>query len=313
MLRMGIVFSASVLTFCAQPKPEVNAVKSSPTVQFNFPEFDYEGHRGCRGLRPENTLPAFVHALELGVTTLEMDVVISADRQVVVSHEPYFNPEICQGPQGETLSDKPEENNLYQLNYAQIARYDCGVQQHPLFPDQQNEPAPKPLLSEVIATAEAWCKANNRPLPYYNIETKCTPAGDNVFHPDPASFANLLLAEVNRAGIAHRTIIQSFDARTLQHLNQPGRTYALSMLVEDDVPLDRVLKRLGFVPEVYSPWFKLTTPELVEACHQRGMKVIPWTLNTEEEMQQAIGMGVDGIISDYPNLFSALRKPSGKL
>ena len=155
--------------------------------------FDLQGHRGCRGLMPENTVPAFLKALDLGVTTLEMDVVISKDGQVVVSHDPYFNAAFSIAPDGKQV-DKKEQKNLvlYQMNYADIKQYDVGSNGNPAYPEQQKLKAYKPLLSEVIEQAEAYRKARNLPSFSYNIEIKSEASEYSKSQPEPAIFCDLV-------------------------------------------------------------------------------------------------------------------------
>ncbi|MEL6591449.1 MAG: glycerophosphodiester phosphodiesterase family protein [Bacteroidota bacterium] len=268
---------------------------------------DIQGHRGCRGLLPENTIPAFRKALELGVQTLELDVVISGDGRAVVSHEPFFNHEMSLKPDGSEISEEAErEHNIYQMDYATIQAYDVGQKPHPRFPDQQKMLAVKPLLSDVIADAEAYAMELGRELPFYNIETKSTPAGDSIFHPAPEPFVDLLMAVVLEAGIAERTYIQSFDVRTLQVMKQKYPDVKLVLLVENEESAQANLDKLGFVPEVYSPWFKFVDETLVAFCEAENMLLIPWTLNEESEIKRALELGVDGIISDYPDRVIAL-------
>ncbi|MEO0471441.1 MAG: glycerophosphodiester phosphodiesterase family protein [Bacteroidota bacterium] len=277
---------------------------SDPPINMNI---DLQGHRGCRGLLPENTIPAFLRAIDIGVNTLELDVVISADRQVVVSHEPFFNHEISQKPDGTAVSEEEEKSlNLYQMDYATIQTFDVGMQPHPRFPDQQKIAVSKPLLRDVIAAAEAHAKAKGKAPLLYNIETKSLPETDNQYHPEPARFVELLLAEVQKGGILERTTIQSFDPRTLQviHPNNPG--VKLALLIENtDSPEDN-LNQLGFTPDIYSPYFVLVNEALMTLANEKGMQVIPWTLNETEDMKKMLKLGVHGIISDYPDRVVAL-------
>ena len=268
---------------------------------------DVQGHRGCRGLLPENTIPAFLKALDIGVTTLELDCVISADSQVVVSHEPFFNHEISRTPEGEDISEETERShNLFEKTLEEIRQYDVGLRPHPRFPTQEKIAVAKPSLAKVIEEAESYAASNGRPAPFYNIETKTTPAGDNSFHPEPEAFVDLLMGVINEAGITERVFIQSFDVRTLQVMKEKYPGVKLVLLVENEEGLQANLDKLGFVPEVYSPWFKFVDEALVKETHQKGMQLIPWTLNENEEIQRAIDLGVDGIISDYPDRVMAL-------
>jgi glycerophosphoryl diester phosphodiesterase len=271
-----------------------------------LPAFDIEGHRGCRGLMPENTIPAMMKALELGVTTLEMDAVITKDKQVILSHEPFFNHEITTGPDGKYVTEQDERNlNIYHMTYAQTQTYDVGLKPHPRFPNQRRLKASKPLLREVIDNVEAYQKLKGAHPVFYNIETKTNPVTDNNYHPAPEEFINTLMKVINAAKISDRVIIQSFDFRTLQVLHKKYPAIKTAALIEDfdKRSFEEHLKALGFVPTIYSPAYSLVTKELVEKCHQQYIKVVPWTVNDKAAIAQLKTTGVDGIITDYPDLF----------
>ena len=157
-----------------------------PAMQVNF---DKQGHRGCRGLMPENTIPAMIHALGLGVTTLEMDVVMTKDKKLVLSHEPFFNHEISTRPDGTEVTAKEESSlNIYQMTYEEVKDYDVGLKPHPRFPRQEKIKTIKPLLSDVFEAVKQYMMTSRRPFPYYNIETKTQPLTDNIYHPGPEEF-----------------------------------------------------------------------------------------------------------------------------
>jgi glycerophosphoryl diester phosphodiesterase len=279
------------------------ALLTLPTAAQTRPPFDLQGHRGGRGLMPENTIPAMQRALNLGVTTLEMDAAISQDKQVLLSHDPYLNADFVYRPDGQSLTtEEGKALKIYTLPYAKIRSYDVGSHGNPKFPQQQKLRTYKPLLAEVIDSAEAYAKRTHRPAPYYNIETKTTPAGDGVNHPAPEEFVRLLLAVINAKGIQNRVIIQSFDPRTLNVVHRTQRRLRTALLVDNPDGLAKNLLRLSFRPSIYSPQYKLVTSELVQACHQQRMQVIPWTVNTPAEAMQLRALGVDGLITDYPDL-----------
>jgi len=271
----------------------------------NLPSFDSEAHRGGRGLMPENTIPAMLHALDLGITTLEMDAVITADRQVILSHEPFFNKEITSRKDGAPLpSGNSKELNIYSMSYQETQQYDVGLKPHPRFPKQIKLPVTKPLLADVIDSAEAYAKLHRRPLPFYNIETKSEPLTDGVFHPKPAEFVALLLKVIQSKGISERVIIQSFDFRTLRIIHEHYPAIKTAALVADrKLQPDSVVTSLGFSPTLYSPEFSMVDKELVDLCHSKGMKILPWTVNSASQIRKLKDMGVDGIISDFPDLF----------
>lgn len=270
-------------------------------------DFDKQGHRGCRGLMPENTIPAMIHAIGLGVTTLEMDVCISKDKKVFLSHEAFFNHEISTKPDGSYIDEKDEKSfNMFQMNYADIIKYDVGMKPHPRFPDQQKIKVVKPLLSDVFKAVKEDMITRRRPFPFYNIETKTLPETDNKFHPAPAEFVELLMKEIKENQMEDYVIIQSFDFRTLQYLHQHYPNIKTAMLVEGNSKSSfrKQMKDIGFTPTFYSPESIMVIPELIKDCHDLNMKIIPWTVNDKKKIEELKKMGVDGIITDYPNLFN---------
>jgi glycerophosphoryl diester phosphodiesterase len=269
--------------------------------------FDKQGHRGCRGLMPENTIPAMVNALGMGVTTLEMDISISKDKKVFLSHEPFFNHEITTKPDGSFIDEKDEKNyNMYLMNYVDIIKYYVGMKPHPRFTQQQKLKVVKPLLTEVFATIKQEMMTRKRPYPFFNIETKTQPITDNIYHPAPAEFVELLMKVIKENGMEDFVIIQSFDFRTLQYLHVHYPTIKTAMLIEDydKRTLDEQIKNLGFSPTIYSPAYVLVNDALIKKCHQQNIQVIPWTVNDKAKMNELKALGADGIISDYPNLFN---------
>lgn len=284
----------------------VVACHMAKTASTGFATIDTQGHRGCRGLMPENTIPAMITALNLGVTTLEMDAVITKDKKVVLSHEPFFNHEISTKPDGSSVTQAEERSlNIYQMNYDDVQRYDVGMKPHPRFPRQQKIKAVKPLLSDLIDSVDKHMMASRRPHPYYNIETKSLPISDNIYHPAPAEFVELLMGVVKEKNIQERVIIQSFDFRTLQYLHQHYPNIKTAMLIEDTDKrsLDQQLQALGFNPTIYSPHYSLVNAALVSKCRSMNIRVIPWTVNDKLTIDRLKSLGVNGIISDYPDLF----------
>jgi glycerophosphoryl diester phosphodiesterase len=270
---------------------------------------DVQGHRGCRGLQPENTIPAFEKALKLGVSTLELDVVITADGAVVVSHEPFLSHEICSDTNGERISEDAERTfNIYQMTFTELQQYDCGLQDHPRFPDQEKTPVTKPKLEDVIRHSDSLAIALNRPLAFYNIETKSTPKGDSIYHPLPAEFTNKLVEVIKRTNSTDRVTIQSFDVRTLQHAHINYPNIRLVLLVENNESIDVNLEKLGFTPDIYSCDYTLLNQEGIQSLQEKNIQVVPWTVNEVEDMKSLLNLGVDGIITDYPNRLMTLLK-----
>ncbi|XP_055330711.1 putative glycerophosphodiester phosphodiesterase YhdW [Paramacrobiotus metropolitanus] len=269
--------------------------------------FDKQGHRGCRGLLPENTIAAMLHALDLGVTTLELDTVITNDGHVIVSHEPFFNHEITTKPDGSFVRPAEERSlNIYRMNYTTTQQYDVGARGNPRFPRQTPQPATKPLLRDLISSVEEYVKVNNnRTLPLYNIETKSLASTDDLFHPPPAAFVEALVGVVSAGNILERLTIQSFDFRTLRYLHDKYPAIRTAALIEEGSRgnLTTYLDSLGFVPTTYSPHYSLVTRDLIDAVHALGMKILPWTVNSAVTINRLMDDGVDGIITDYPDLF----------
>jgi glycerophosphoryl diester phosphodiesterase len=285
-------------------------VYSCKSTKMNQPNlvngFDWQGHRGARGLVPENTIAAMYKAIDLGAVTLEMDAVITADQQVILSHEPFFNHEITTKPDGGFVSKAEAMSlNIYQMSYAATQRFDVGLRGNPRFPQQQKMAATKPLLLDVISNADAYALSKNKPLPRYNIETKSSASTDLISHPSPKVFVDLLVAVINQKKINDRVTVQSFDIRTLQYLHEAYPSIPTVLLIEGDntLTIDDQITQLGFVPAAYSPHYSLVTKDMVAYCKKKRMRLIPWTVNDLSVMQQLRSLGVDGIISDYPNLF----------
>jgi glycerophosphoryl diester phosphodiesterase len=266
-------------------------------------EFDKEGHRGCRGLMPENTIPAMKQALLLGVNTLEMDVHFSQDKKALISHDPYVSSKIALKPDGSEIKPEEEKNYiLYKMNYDEIRRFDVGSKFYPEFPQQKKIKTYKPLLAELIDSVETFVTEHHLPLPQYNIETKSTPEGDDVLHPAPEEFVKLMMQVIFSKHIENRVIIQSFDPRTLEIIHRDYPAIRTSWLTANPNSCEDNLKTLTFTPTIYSPYFMTVNEETVKLCHSKNILVVPWTVNSTEEITRLKSLGVDGIISDYPNL-----------
>ncbi len=281
------------------------ALQNGPVV---IPQgFDWQGHRGCRGLLPENTLPAFLHAVEIPeVVTLELDLAVSKDKQLIVSHEPWFNPAICRQPNGDSISaGQAEKFLIYEMTAAEIRSWDCGSQGNSRFPQQEKIKAYKPTLREVIFAVR---KAHQERPIRWNIEIKSQPDWDGIRHPAVEEFARLVVEELKYLHIENVCTVQSFDVRALQAVKKLNPALRLALLVENVNGLGANLKALGFTPDIYSPYYLLVDKKLVRKCHEQHIQVIPWTVNDVASMKQLLRLGVDGIITDYPNLIVEVGK-----
>ncbi|MFT6867992.1 MAG: glycerophosphoryl diester phosphodiesterase [Cyclobacteriaceae bacterium] len=271
-------------------------------------KFDVQGHRGTRGLMPENTIPAFLKAIDLDVNTLEMDLAVTKNRELLISHEPFINPEYCLDKSGQVIPDSlMYAFNIYQMEHAEIKKFDCGSKPHPRFPEQQKMSAYKPLLSEVLSTVESYAKEKKLEPLRYNIEIKSMPQGDDLFHPQPDVFSDLVFASLNSKIDWSRITIQSFDFRILQYFHKTYPEVTLAVLIENDLTISRNLDSLGFVPQIYSCDFVLLSRANVNELHALGMKVIPWTVNEIADMNRLIDWNVDGLITDYPDRYNQIK------
>jgi len=265
--------------------------------------FQVHGHRGFRGHFPENTLIAFKEAMKAGADYIELDVLITKDSQVVVSHEPWFNPKTCTSPDGKAIT-KRTKNNLHQLTYSEIKKYDCGKRGNKKFPAQAKLPAYKPLLIEVIQELELFTKENNLPPIKYNIEIKNHSLGDRKYH-FPTKTTVALIAEVlKKFNINNRILIQSFDTRCLNEIHALNPELKIGLLVANLSSVKHNIKKLGFTPNFYNPASKICSSKKVRQAHIKGCKVVVWTVNSPKTYKKLQKMGVDGIITDYPNLFA---------
>ena len=266
---------------------------------------EVHGHRGCRGLLPENTLPAFLHALALGVDALELDVVVSQDNQVVVSHDPWLAANLGTGPQGQLISTAEERrHNLYQLPYSLIRQCRVGEWPHPGFSTQQAVPAYRPLLREVLQQVAIATQQLGRSAVNFSVELKSSPSGDGSYHPAPAVFVDLVVAELRAAGAATRTTLLSFDERILQAARQAYPDLALCLLIEDYLPPTKELfTALGFVPDTLGPDWHLLSAETVQDLRTvyPQLRLVPWTVNTPADLRLVRSWQVAGITTDYPD------------
>ena len=267
---------------------------------------DYQAHRGGRGLMPENTIAAMLAVMDNEkVTTLEMDLAITKDKQVVVSHDPILNPLITTKPDGTYIkADEINKNIIYQMDYATLEKYDVGLKIHPGFTSQKKLAVAIPTLASLMDSVELKGASIGRKM-NYNIEIKSVDGKDGIEHPSPDEFVELVVATLQKKNMLKRTSIQSFDLRPLRVLHEKYPTIQTVFLVEGKQSTDvqNQIDLLGFVPTIYSPEFKYFTRQMVDYCHQHQMKIIPWTVNNQAEINALIALKVDGIISDYPNLY----------
>jgi glycerophosphoryl diester phosphodiesterase len=243
-------------------------VVSSTLLAQTDTAFQVHGHRGFRGHFPENTLIAFKEAIKAGADYIELDVLITKDSQVVVSHEPWFNPKTCTSPDGKAIT-KRSKNNLHQLTYSEIKKYDCGKRGNKKFPEQQKIEAYKPLLSEVIHELELFTKENNLPPIKYNIEIKNHSFGDRKYHFPTKTTVALIAKVLKKFNINNRILIQSFDTRCLFSY------FAALKFVLKNKKINLVLIMKVGIPSEISPneLRVAATPKTVKRLQKQGFEV----------------------------------------
>lgn len=296
-LGLGAIVSCNVLKKSKQ---------SSSTYNTDFPSFSYEGHRGARGLYPENSIGAMKVAIDLPkVTTLEMDCHITKDKKVVVYHDDFLNPKFVTYKGGKELSKKDNKALLYNYTFKELSQFDIGTKGNVDFPEQKKTSTSIALLSDLIDASEAYAKEKRTAPMFYNIETKSKDGNDHKAHPAPQEFSDLILEVVIEKNIAPRTVIQSFDKRTIQYIRKAYPQIKTSYLIDgkNTKSIQELVDELGFTPFIISPNYKIVTEKMIKDAHALGIKVIPWTVNTKAEIRALEQLQVDGIISDYPNLF----------
>ena len=211
-------------------------------------EFDLQGHRGYRGLYPENSTIGFLKSLDVGVNTIELDVVISKDKHVVVSHEPWISKNICIDQNGNRIINDKENFNIYSMEYNEIKKFDCGIIGNEKFPDQKKISVFKPTLNYVIKIIENYIKEKGYKPVNYNIEIKSSNETDLIFHPDVKEFSELVVNNIKNNKILERTTIQSFDFRVLKYINKNYPEIGLSVLVSENYDPQKNLNDLSFLP-----------------------------------------------------------------
>jgi glycerophosphoryl diester phosphodiesterase len=289
--------------------------------------FDLQGHRGARGLLPENTLPAFERALRIGVTTLEMDAAITSDGVVIVSHDPVLNPDMARGPDNQWITAPVP---IRTITYEQSQRYDVGrlkpgSNYARTFQHQQPVDGTRmPKLSDVFALVKKLGADHVQ----FDIETKMDLRNpQNTLEPEP--FVDALLKVIREAGMEDRVMVQSFDWRTLQVIRKVAprvRTVYLTTQSPRFSNLDSPVWTAGFrladhgsVPamvkaaggHVWSPNFQAINADLVQQAQALGLKVIPWTVNEDADIARVLDLKPDGIISDYPDRVRAQMDKRG--
>lgn len=262
------------------------------------------GHRGTRGLMPENTIPAMEKGIEVGANTVELDVHISKNGEVLVYHDESFNPDYTSMPDGSEIpKEERKKYTFYQMNYPEIRKFIIGRKPYSGWPQQQRMDCYTPLLGEMIDSVEAFVRDRHFPQVYWLVEIKSKEKTDGFEQPAPEEFVRLLLPVLDARHLGDRLIIQSFDMRPLQVIHRQRPDIKLGFLTDDkNKTFDENIGALGFIPAFYNPNYHLVTETLIKQCHDKKILIAPWTVETQDIMGQMKSLGVDGIITDYPNL-----------
>ncbi|MCX2476159.1 glycerophosphodiester phosphodiesterase family protein [Pedobacter sp. MC2016-05] len=272
--------------------------------QAKFPAFSAEAHRGGRGLYPENTITAMLQTMKIdGITTLEMDTHITKDGKVVVTHDDYLSPAFMLTPEGKEIPvTDAKKYPVFGMNYDELRKFDLGTKYFDQFPKQQKSKQYIPLLNSLIDSVQAKTKKTKSKQFFYNIETKCSEKGDGVTNPEPEVFVKLLMDVIEKKKIMPYVVIQSFDKRTIQIINQKYPKVKTSFLVANKKSYEENIADLGYKPFILSPVWQMVNEEMVAKAHADGVKIVPWTANTAEDIKKLKALKVDGIISDYPDV-----------
>lgn len=294
-----ISFCALVLVLLAHWPLNSLAQEPVPTEAFQI-----HGHRGARAYLPENTLASARKALELGANWIEVDLVATARGRLILSHEPWLNPELCNF-QGELVEGNGKAYNIYQMTPEQVAACTCGVRPDPDFPMQEAKPTPKIGLVEFVRDLDSFARERNISFSY-NLEIKFESGKAGEYYPPTEEYARMILRDVEQLPLGGRVLIQSFSPEILNALYELNPELEYGFLTALPGGLVQ-LKQLDFTPAAFNPNYRLVTRRLVRKAHEQGIKVIPWTVNELTEMRDLRDMGVDGIISDYPDRVKAVE------
>lgn len=264
---------------------------------------DVQAHRGGAGLMPENTIEAMKHALDMGVNTLELDLQVSKDGLVVVSHDPYFHHRYAIRPDGSYVEKDDPKEYIYTMPYSEVAKYDVGSRESEVWPGKACIKTVKPLANDLIDFVENYTKENGLSPVRYNIEIKSKDAaGEGQNWPTYDRFVTECCKFLHSKQLDDRLVVQSFDVRALNYMHEKYPEFILSYLVDANAPdFDTYMGYLKFTPQWLSPHHTITDEALVQKCREKGIKLVPWTVDKPEDIKRILDLGVEAIISNYPD------------
>lgn len=256
------------------------------------------GHRGCRGIMPENTLKGFRKALEYNIDGIEWDVVVNKDKQLVISHEEYMDKNYCLDATGNTIKNE-KSHSIYRMTQEEIALYDCGSKEYSKFPEQVHFKTHKPLLKEAFEKIDFKGKTI-----LFEIKSEEKLYGKE--QPFPEDYVSLILDEVKDFQYKSQLIFMCFDPVILEILYTKAPEYRLVYLHEGlGISGNNMLKQLTFKPYALGIYSKFITKKTVLNAHENEVKIFAWTVNKEKEFNRLLKTKLDGIITDFPNLFES--------
>ncbi len=275
-------------------------------------ETTIHGHRGCRGWWPENTIKSFQEALCFGATAIELDIVLTKNGDVLVSHDPYMHHTICSKPDFSTISEVEELSlNIFEMTTEEAQQYCVGIVPHSKFPEQHLYRTSKPLLKDAITQTILFAHSNlklKKPT-LWNIEIKSKQEWDNIFHPEPAQYVESFLKHFNAVPIKDCSVIQSFDARILEELHNQDPSLRLVYLSDSKaMSVIEKLSELSFVPFGFSPNYLLLNDDTIHTCTDRNIELMVWTVNEVEDLKRMLDIGIRHIITDYPDRIIELKR-----
>lgn len=288
-----------------------NAAFNELNISYEIPKgFDIQGHRIARGIAPENSLFAIPIALEIReLTTLELDLAITKDLKVILSHDPWMSSVNCDHSNDDRIMPYEDEKIIiFNMPYEQVREFRCGGRRNKHFLEQRLKFEKVALLDSAIIIAKNTAQRLRRPEPQFNIEIKSKPDWDNFYTPTPDNYAKLVVEIIEKHGIENNTIIQSFDPRSLEAVKKLNPSIRLSLLGNTNSNWETDKSSLSFLPDYYSPYYKDIDKNKVEKIKAEGVKVIPYTVNDSLEIGRIIESGCDGIISDYPDRVARITK-----
>lgn len=256
-------------------------------------------HRGGAALYPENTIPAMINSLKIGVRNLEMDLQVTQDGKVVVSHDPY-------------LKGFDKQYPIFKNDYADLASHNIGIVTDTQFPKRKNVDCHIPLLGDLIDSTEQYCKSHGIEPVDYTIEIKSTSKRDNVLAPEYKAYTDLCMDVLKEKELGNRLLIQSFDVRTLKYMHKKYPNVRLMYLINDKIKdYDSAIDILGFIPDVISRNYQTIDKIFVDKAHGDGVEVISYTADDKNSISELANMGIDAVITNCPDeLMKCLKKKS---